>query len=766
MLKPTTKQKPPPYPRPVEHVSADEISFSLEELRHHNRLDKRNGSHQSGKHDAEVEAERRTAKRRRIEDHAAAYLRGEPLYIMSAQLKGPFGKSWKNPWAKKKSNRLRVVNQSRIAEVPETAKTSYITVEDVREKGVVLPEVKKRNNALESVNQVDNADQWSSNAVVPPTSPIMTSPCRSLDKATTPKPGEIKSTRIRDWLKTNEKYLNQPEALPIASPTPTMTSRVDDTAPVRSRFFGLQSPTTTGRAAEDNPAAVLIQYEPIKSENRSLFRQVERDRPVIHSEAHNETGRITTSSEIRHELHTDQAEIDKSINVSKAASATMNDKKVPLHVAPPDANFSPFEYRRANTKKSVDLKSGINEQRYTDDVLGSHPGVLKLAPIQSPNSHAEEEAQPVAEEPQQDATAAKTSDVHVQLTESFGNGNPSSEEEHAKQDREVGHVDQEAIKSVHVEQGGARSSAHQQSRPLPSTFTSDVNTADLLPSAQRPPELVPTLSSGLREDIVLEDKKHDEPDLPDDQASDFTPIELVSDNDITPNKDISEVEARTLGVSSSPHRIIAQKDIPLVPSSPIVPKSTQEMLAGITPFTLSTIKKRTRDTMQETPTTATKKKRKTASFAPDLHSSTSSHGSIQSTMRGKISKKLSSPPPLIVKDSMCMDIDLSENNHPLSAPIQPMKKTILKPMSSSPSFLRQSRLSLFSDYDHDHHRQVTTTITAATSESAIPVGSGQNKNNGEGDMGENVYDLDAEISEIGSFLDPWQVDKEIEEMAA
>ncbi|KAJ4367609.1 hypothetical protein N0V83_007194 [Neocucurbitaria cava] len=45
--------------------------------------------------------EERTAKRRRVEIIAAQYLRGKVPVILSAGLRGPFNKGWKNPWAER-----------------------------------------------------------------------------------------------------------------------------------------------------------------------------------------------------------------------------------------------------------------------------------------------------------------------------------------------------------------------------------------------------------------------------------------------------------------------------------------------------------------------------------------------------------------------------------------------------------------------------------------------------------------------------------------
>lgn len=45
------------------------------------------------------DAQSQTAKRRRVEAIALQYLRGRPPVILTATLKGPFTKEWKNPWA-------------------------------------------------------------------------------------------------------------------------------------------------------------------------------------------------------------------------------------------------------------------------------------------------------------------------------------------------------------------------------------------------------------------------------------------------------------------------------------------------------------------------------------------------------------------------------------------------------------------------------------------------------------------------------------------
>ncbi|RAL12962.1 uncharacterized protein BO97DRAFT_367841 [Aspergillus homomorphus CBS 101889] len=50
--------------------------------------------------DDDLNPAERVARRRRIEKLAEAYLQGSPLFLLSASLRGPFDKGWDNPWRK------------------------------------------------------------------------------------------------------------------------------------------------------------------------------------------------------------------------------------------------------------------------------------------------------------------------------------------------------------------------------------------------------------------------------------------------------------------------------------------------------------------------------------------------------------------------------------------------------------------------------------------------------------------------------------------
>ena len=103
---PVVRSRAPQYPRPVSPVCAEEIPVCSDTVVYYD--------HENGD---EGNAARRAAKRKRIEGHATSYLRGQPLFILSAQLRGPFDDGWQNPWVKK--NASNVDNSESFKEMSE-----------------------------------------------------------------------------------------------------------------------------------------------------------------------------------------------------------------------------------------------------------------------------------------------------------------------------------------------------------------------------------------------------------------------------------------------------------------------------------------------------------------------------------------------------------------------------------------------------------------------------------------------------------------------
>ncbi|KAL4923902.1 uncharacterized protein BDV17DRAFT_275783 [Aspergillus undulatus] len=73
--------------------------------------------------DDELDESQLAARRRRIEKLGEAYLKGAPLFILSASLRGPLGKDWVNPWTKdrrKVSSKERGNGPAEQPVIPET----------------------------------------------------------------------------------------------------------------------------------------------------------------------------------------------------------------------------------------------------------------------------------------------------------------------------------------------------------------------------------------------------------------------------------------------------------------------------------------------------------------------------------------------------------------------------------------------------------------------------------------------------------------------
>ncbi|KAL4819675.1 hypothetical protein BDW67DRAFT_155114 [Aspergillus spinulosporus] len=66
--------------------------------------------------DDELDQGQLLAQRRRIERLGEAYLKGTPLFILSASLRGPLDKDWVNPWKKNRRNDNRPTEQRVIPE--------------------------------------------------------------------------------------------------------------------------------------------------------------------------------------------------------------------------------------------------------------------------------------------------------------------------------------------------------------------------------------------------------------------------------------------------------------------------------------------------------------------------------------------------------------------------------------------------------------------------------------------------------------------------
>lgn len=227
--------------------------------------------------DDELSEAERAAKRQRIEKLAESYLHGQPLFILSASLRGPFDKGWRNPW---KKDRRAIVNRQADTRrerpihnvghvIQETDLRQPKYREDLAVAAPDVPAVARRIAPLPSV-PVPNAS--SSNT-------SRSAQKRSLYAATHDEHNRVAPRSIKkpkdaissrhddasfatyesvDWLKKDRRRMNFTQFEPPSSPTPKIVSRqAENKAKVGvSRTLEVRVPATVSRKGNLKTPAV------------------------------------------------------------------------------------------------------------------------------------------------------------------------------------------------------------------------------------------------------------------------------------------------------------------------------------------------------------------------------------------------------------------------------------------------------------------------------------------------------------------------------
>ncbi|OAL37651.1 hypothetical protein AYO20_03158 [Fonsecaea nubica] len=206
---PARKPTLPQYPRPVSPVSAEDIPICDDTVVYYDPAN-----------DAREDGEQRAAKRRRIEGHATAYLRGQPIFIMTAQLRGPFDSGWKNPWAEK------TIGKAKEAATIQQTLTSLARA--------TKPAHGKKQNP--SISKADHSPQTSAETFRPATKKTKNKPAeggrspvrnseqgeKAVDQYLRENDTAAENNRVEDWLKRNAAYRtpeNNEQSLPPPSPS-------------------------------------------------------------------------------------------------------------------------------------------------------------------------------------------------------------------------------------------------------------------------------------------------------------------------------------------------------------------------------------------------------------------------------------------------------------------------------------------------------------------------------------------------------------------
>ncbi|KIW87939.1 uncharacterized protein Z519_11524 [Cladophialophora bantiana CBS 173.52] len=195
---PARNPKLPEYPRPVSPICADEIPICDDTIVYCDQS-----------RDFEEDEEQRAAKRRRIESHATAYLRGQPLFILTAQLRGPFDGGWTNPWAREKVNKTKKTgtNQQIPTPPPKPARGKKQNSPVLRGEHVAQA---APDTSIHVTKQTKESSSGRNRS--PVTSSVQggkrTSP--HLEKEAEPP----KHNKVKNWLRTNAAYKGPEHAQP------------------------------------------------------------------------------------------------------------------------------------------------------------------------------------------------------------------------------------------------------------------------------------------------------------------------------------------------------------------------------------------------------------------------------------------------------------------------------------------------------------------------------------------------------------------------
>ncbi|EXJ84140.1 hypothetical protein A1O3_04807 [Capronia epimyces CBS 606.96] len=185
---------PPEYPRPVAPIYADELPICDDTIIYFD-----------GDEDVQEDEQQKAAKRRRIESEATAYLRGEPPYILTAQLKGPFDNGWQNPWKRRKKTTGSNESTTRIVADKTVSKPAVQTAP--------LPPLSPERPASPPSNTSATVRPKRSNALPPETNQD-----KGLDSSLKNDIGDVcrsntdqfnhqKNRIVEDWLKKNDSYV-------------------------------------------------------------------------------------------------------------------------------------------------------------------------------------------------------------------------------------------------------------------------------------------------------------------------------------------------------------------------------------------------------------------------------------------------------------------------------------------------------------------------------------------------------------------------------
>ncbi|KAK5059753.1 hypothetical protein LTR84_009636 [Exophiala bonariae] len=710
---PGGKAKVPEYPRPVSPVSAEEYPIC------HNTI-----VYDEGDEDPDDSPEKRAAKRRRIESYAAAYLRGQPLFILSAQLKGPFDKGWKNPWRRKTKGEKNTETGRLQLEVPET------TIKPQPQIAGTSPHANKVSHDILtpiyptkqiSKQHLPGKTTSTSNSVLP----VKQTSSTAAAYIGTP---ESKIRQVEDWLRKNENSSQPGESLPQSSPSlltrPTKKRSKKWESPVLEIEFPPVPDDIVGHVPLpplQRPLAPGVDHPPAAEEHLEVPAHPDiSTTPDSPHRLNDESMKDTQSDEPPDVLATaTHRPILASNSGSRAEDAILALKRRSLHTIPPSSHLPAFEYRRATTKETIQGAGFTGAQE---------PSGEQTTQVKVPSNVDIQ-------------TASKSSEQAESLHTAIEGNSP-------------GLIEHATAPSVKANSGPSTN------RDIPSAQIPIQVTLESAPSNLSGPGALleePRRDIDCRPDQGTVDQVNgDVPDVPENNA----PSQALGIpapglyNGIAPRDQFEQPVAMQSETTPKP--------------ASVWPSDTQQMIESITPIVFSTIKKPKKTTgiqNNTTPRTATKVRRtskgKRTSFAPEGASSSSSMGSLKAIMKVAKSPKMDRDHLNCLKTTW-EDEDDDENSvhsiHHVSEAIPnvPLTERATKNGTGTPrgilkSSSNPSALGLISG--------IHKTASSSFKQDAQRVRAlGMIEDDIE--IPQDDFDVDAVMDDLGSYLGTWDPEKE------
>ncbi|KAL1885168.1 Vacuolar protein sorting-associated protein 11 [Paecilomyces lecythidis] len=378
--------------------------------------------------DDELDESARAAKRRKIEQLGESYLKGQPLFILSASLKGPFEDGWDNPWTKtrkpvassKKTHRRRthLLEETAIPETdPKRQKLPNVSdskKERTRHHGSAaysspaVPEMNTdrftRSESGVHHRQSGQASEARRQPKPRPNSVSRSSVPRSRERSVGIEPTSfLEEPGSKSWLKRDHRRMEISDIRTPNSPT-IGRARKRDTSDVRPRTK-LSGPKTMQETIRRRSpvtymcSGALLNNEPSSASKLALdessqplsFRSVRHHSTPASGGAHDSSTTILQEgtqervpdtfkrprlSEYRQYSPSHLDRVESQAGAAQKDRSDKHGKQLSLHVVPPSSHLPEFEYRRAQNNKDTKHSSPrIAPPAKTDINGGGQPAV-------------------------------------------------------------------------------------------------------------------------------------------------------------------------------------------------------------------------------------------------------------------------------------------------------------------------------------------------------------------------------------------------------